>query len=195
MRALVVYCHPNPDSFSAHIRDVIVTTLVESGHEAQVIDLYDEAFDPVMGLDERLGYHTPVENEIPVAEHLARIRWCEGVIFIYPTWWFGLPAMLKGWLDRVLIPHATFTMPTESRPMQRQLTNIRTVAVFTTCGAPWWQSKLIGEPGRRTLLRGFRAICNPICRTHYAALYKIDSSSQDRRTRHVGKVREIITRL
>ncbi|MCF3934184.1 NAD(P)H-dependent oxidoreductase [Acuticoccus sp. M5D2P5] len=195
MRALVVYCHPNPESFSAHICARVVVTLAEAGHEVRLIDLYAEGFDPVMSCEERLGYHTPGDNEIPVAEHLARLRWCDAAVFVYPTWWFGLPAMLKGWLDRVMIPHATFTMPTESKPMQRQLDNIRTIAVATTCGAPWWQSKLIGEPGRKTLLRGFRAICHPTCRTRYAALYKIDSSTEARRAAHVGRVETMIAAL
>ena len=188
MRALIVHSHPNRESFSAHLRDTVVTTLSRKSAETRVIDLYGDGFDPVMTLEEWRGYHTPGENERPVADHIANLKWCDTLVFIYPTWWFGLPAMLKGWLDRVLVPHATFALPTENKPIQPLLSNITTVAAVTTCGATFWQSKFIGEPGRRTLLRGIRFICHPRCRTRYAALYKIDTSTQADRTAFVAKV-------
>lgn len=193
MRPLIVYCNPNPDSLSAHLRDEVLKAL--AGREVKVIDLYGEGFDPVMSREERAGYHTPVENEKPVAAHLARLRWCDTIIFIYPTWWFGLPAMLKGWLDRVLIPYATFSLPTKTSPIRGELHNIKTVVAVTTCGARWWQSKVIGEPGRKTLLRALRYICHPRCRTRYAALYKIDTSTREEREAFAGRVRRMVARL
>ena len=65
----------------------------------EIIDLHAEGFDPVMGREERAGYHTPGENEAPVRAHLDRVLWAEGIVFVYPTWWYGQPAMLKGWLE------------------------------------------------------------------------------------------------
>lgn len=195
MRALVVYCNPNPQSYTAHLRDTILEAFAKKGAEVRTTDLYGENFDPVMGLEERLGYHTPGENEKMVAAELALIKWCDTLVFVYPTWWFGLPAMLKGWLDRVLIPHATFTLPTEDLPIQPLLQNITTVVAVTTCGARRWQSKLIGEPGRKTLLRALRYICHKRCRTRYAALYKIDTSTQGDRERYARHVNQLISRL
>lgn len=192
MRVLVLYCHPNPASFSAHLRDRVLSALARERHETRLVDLYGQGFDPVMSLDERLGYHTPGDNEVPVADHLADLRWAEGIVFLYPTWWFGLPAMLKGWLDRVLVPHATFAMPTEDKPMQSKLANIRLVVCITTCGARWWQMKYIGEPGRRTLLRGFRTICHPRCATRFAALYRIDTTREADRLRFAGRVERMM---
>ena len=195
MRVLVVVCHPDPDSFTRSLAAVSLAALRRAGHEIRVTDLYAEGFDPVMNRQERAGYHTPGDNEIPVASHLADLRWCEAVLFHYPTWWFGLPAMLKGWLDRVLVPHATFTMPTETRPMGPALTHIRRVSVVTTAGAPWVHSKLMGEPGRRTLLRGFRGLCQPRCRTDYLALYRIDSADEARRAAFLARVEGLATRF
>jgi len=195
MRALVVYCNPNPESFSAHLRDVLLDGLAARGAETRVVDLYAENFDPVMSLAERRNYQTPGENEKPVARYLAHLRWCDTLVFVYPTWWFGLPAMLKGWLDRVLVPHATFALPTDDKPIQPLLNNITTVAAVTTCGARYWQSKIIGEPGRKTLLRGIRFICHPRCRTHYKALYTIDTSTYARRVRFAERVRRLTASL
>ena len=175
MRLLVVYCHPDPESFNAAIRDEAVAALGRAGHEVTLLDLHAEGFEPVMGREERRGYHTRGDNERPVAGHLALLRRAEGLLFVYPTWWYGLPAMLKGWLDRVWVPHATFTMPEDGRPIRPLMTHIRLLGAITTCGAPWWWSKVVGEPGRRTILRGIRALCARRCRTLWLAHYTMDS--------------------
>lgn len=195
MRVLLVTCHPNPRSYTAHLAATLKAALTARGHEVRVSELYADGFEPVMGLDEREGYHTPGDNERLVASHIADLRWCEGLVFHYPTWWFGVPAMLKGWLDRVLVPHATFALPTEKGAMRARLRHIRHIAVVTTCGAPWWYSKLVGEPGRRTLLRGVRFICHPRCRTHYLALYRIDSASAADRARFAQRVAQLAVRF
>lgn len=193
MRALVVYCHPDPDSFTAHLRNTVTAALWPQ--EVRVLDLYAAGFEPVMHREERLNYHTPGLNEAPVADHVAHLKWCDTLIFVYPTWWFGQPAMLKGWLDRVLIPHVAFALPTAQTPVQPLLHNITTLVAVTTCGARRWQSKLIGEPGRKTLLRGIRCICHPRCRTRYAALYRIDTSTRAEREAYAARVHKMVARL
>ncbi|MEO8135214.1 MAG: NAD(P)H-dependent oxidoreductase, partial [Betaproteobacteria bacterium] len=97
MRCLLVYSHPVERSYCAALRDRAVKALVAAGHEVRVLDLYAENFDPVMSRQERIDYHTPAVNEQPVASHLRLVKWAQALIFVYPTWWYGLPAMLKGW--------------------------------------------------------------------------------------------------
>lgn len=188
MRVLVVHAHPNPESLNRALCDAAVGALRRGGHEVRVLDLYAMGFDPVMSREERAGYHTPGDNEVPVAEHLAHLRWCEALVFVYPTWWFGLPAMLKGWLDRVLVPHVAFTMPTRDTPIRPLLTNITRVTAITTAGASWLFSAFVGEPGRRTLLRGVRTTCAPRCRTRYLVLRKIDSRTAAERAAFLKRV-------
>jgi len=189
MRVLVVHCHPCEESFGRALRDGVLQGLRDGGHEARLLDLYAEGFDPVMGADERRGYHTPGENEAPVAAHLAQLRWCEGLIFVHPTWWYGPPAMLKGWLDRVWVPHATFTMPEPGKPIGRVLTNIRHLGVVTTLGSPWWWwTFVMGAPGRKILLRGLKPLVAPGCRTQWLALHRMDSATQDQRAAFLAKV-------
>lgn len=189
MRVLVVYCHPCPESFTAAIRDTTLTALRQAGHEVRLLDLYAEGFDPVMSADERRAYHEPGVNEAPVAEHLAHLRWCEGLVFVYPTWWYGQPAMLKGWLDRVWVPHATFTMPEPGKAIGRVLTNIRAISIVSTLGSPWWWwTFVMGEPGRRILLRGFRPLVHPSCRTEWIALHNMDSATPAKREAFLDRV-------
>lgn len=188
MRVLVVYCHPCAESFNAAIRDTVLSTLEKAGHEIRMIDLYAQGFEPAMSAEERRGYHERDSNVIPVAEHVDAINWCQMIVFVYPTWWFGLPAMLKGWFDRVWVPHVTFEMPTESTGMKPNMQHIKKIAVVTTCGATWLVSKLMGEPGRKTILRGMRALCAPNCRTLYLAHYKMDTSTPETRNRYLAKI-------
>lgn len=189
MRILLVYCHPVPESFCASIRDTAVRTLEQNGHEVDLLDLYAEGFDPVMPADERRHYNEMKLADHPFPTHAERLRAAEGLLFVYPTWWYGLPAMLKGWLDRVWIPHATFTMPEGGKPIGRVLTNIRFVGAVSTLGSPWWWWRLVmSEPGRRTLLRGLRPLVNPRCRTLWMALHRMDSASADQRQGFLDQV-------
>ncbi len=189
MRVLVVYCHPCSESFNAAVKDTVLSTLEGAGYDIRLLDLYAQGFDPAMSAEERRGYHEPDSNVQPVAEHVDAINWCEMIVFVYPTWWFGLPAMLKGWFDRVWVPHVTFEMPTERSGMKPKMQHIRKIAVVTTCGATWLVSKYVGEPGRRTILRGMRALCAKNCRTLYLAHYKMDSSTPESRSRYLAKIR------
>lgn len=195
MRVLVVYCHPCKDSFTAAVCARALAALAQAGHEVRVLDLYAMGFDPIMQEAERRAYHTPGANERPVAEHLAELRWAQGLLFVYPTWWYGLPAMLKGWLDRVWIPHATFAMPKGNRPIGRMLTNITHIAAISTLGSPRWWWWWIGAPGRRTLLTGLSVLCHPRCRTAWVALHRIDAASGDKRDRFLTKVHRTVLKF
>ncbi|MDP2802234.1 MAG: NAD(P)H-dependent oxidoreductase [Phreatobacter sp.] len=196
MRMLVIYCHPCPESFTAALRDRALAALAAAGHEIRLIDLYGEGFDPVMDAGERRAYHTAGANEAPVAAHLDALRWAEGLLFVYPTWWYGLPAMLKGWLDRVWVPHATFTMPEAGKPIGRVLTQIRFIGAVSTLGSPWWWWRLVmSEPGRRTLLRGLRPLVAPRCRTLWLGLHGIDGAGTDLRTGFLQKVERRLAAL
>jgi putative NADPH-quinone reductase len=131
-----------------------------------------------------------------VERHCADVEWCDTLIFVYPTWWYGLPAMLKGWLDRVLLPDVAFLMPDEtSRRIRPGLRHITRVGVFTTCGASWWLTKLVGSPGRRQLMRGVGWLCRPWHRRVFAAHYLMDSSTPESRRRHLERVARKMDRL
>ena len=177
-RTLIIFAHPCPESFGASLCKTVEKTVRASGSEVRLLDLYGMGFNPVMDADERRKYHEPGINEEPVRDHIDSLRWADTLLFVYPTWWFNLPAMLKGWLDRVFVPHVTFIMPTETTPIRPNLRHLKRVGAVTTCGATWFHSKIIGEPGRKTLLRGVRALADPRCKTLYSALYQMDTRSE-----------------
>src|ERR1035437_7388253 len=101
MKALVVYAHPNPASFSNGILKTVVASLEEKGTEVTVRDLYATNYNPVLSAQDLAGvYSGNVPKEI--LDEQALIAAADSLIFIYPLWWAGFPAILKGWIDRNL---------------------------------------------------------------------------------------------
>lgn len=194
MRVLIVYCHPNPESFTAAVRDVVRENAKGAGAEVRVLDLYADGFDPLLSRDELDAYERAPENAQPVQEHVDAIRWCDTLVFVYPTWWYAHPAMLKGWLDRVLLPGVAFDMP-DGGDIRPTLTHITRLGVFTTCGASRWLTFFIGFPGKRVILRGIRILCAKRCRTAFVAHYLMDASTPDTRARHLDRVRRVSRKL
>lgn len=116
MKILIVYAHPEPLSFSGALKNLAVEVLAEAGHEVQVSDLYAMKFNPAGGpadfLDlEDLTYFRYQREQIRASsrelfvpqlkEEMDKLVWADFVIFQFPLWWFSLPAILKGWVDRV----------------------------------------------------------------------------------------------
>jgi NAD(P)H dehydrogenase (quinone) len=100
MKHLVIYTHPNPESFNHAILDTVVQTLEERGDEVRVSDLYAQDFSTVLGASDFIAFgegNTPED----IQKEQDSITWADNLIFIYPTWWFNRPAMLQGWIDRV----------------------------------------------------------------------------------------------
>jgi len=196
MRALVIYCHPNPESFTAAVKDRILEKLSGNAAETRVVDLYGEGFQPVLSPEEHATYLEPRPEDDPVGAHIENIQWCDTLIFVYPTWWYGLPAVLKGWLDRVLLPDIAFLMPDETHKSIRPgLKHIKRLAVFTSGGASRWLMFLIGAPGRRTIFRGIGFLCAKPLKKCFVAHYEMDGSTPQSRQAHLDRVDKAMERI
>ena len=194
MRVLIVHSHPDPDSYNASLCRTVAETLTRGGHELRVIDLYAEGFQPVLSREGWRAYEDAARNADGIEDHVAALRWAEGLIFVYPTWWYGLPAMLKGWLDRVWTPGVAFTLPKDG-PIAPSLTHIRKLGVVTTCGASWWLTQVVGAPGRNLMLRGCRFLMAPRCKRLYLAHYRMDASTPQSREKFCARVRRAMARF
>ncbi len=193
-RALLIHCHPDPESFTAAVRDTVLDRLAAQGAETRLTDLYAERFDPALSRSDHAAYDTG--DLTPIASHAENIAWADTLIFTYPTWWYGLPAVLKGWLDRTLLPGLAFHLPDAThRTIRPGLTHITRLGVFTTCGASRTLTFLVGAPGKRTLLRGVGFLCAPRRRTAFAAHYLMDTSTPASRARHLRAVARKTERL
>ncbi|MEM6711142.1 MAG: NAD(P)H-dependent oxidoreductase [Pseudomonadota bacterium] len=196
MKALIVYCHPSEGSFNHAVLETVKTELNAVGAEHRTIDLYGENFQPVLTLEDWTEYEDTNCNTARITGHVDLLTWCDSLIFVYPTWWFGLPAILKGWLDRVLVPGVAFSMPTKECPrISHNFLHIKNLAVFTTCGASFWFTKFVGSPGKRMLMRGLRSCLNRRARMIFAAHYQMDSSTPETRAKHLTRVSQKMRRL
>ena len=197
MKLLLVYCHPDPDSFGAAIRRTAAEALRAAGHDLREIDLYAEGFDPVFSAAEKQTYLSDTQRNIDgVAAHVEALRWAEGWVAVYPTWYYGLPAMLKGWLDRVWLPGVTFRIATaKERTIRGELSNIRLFVGITTSGSPWWWLKVIGDPGRSLLMKGLRPLYARRCRMRWLQLYNMNHVTAEDRVAFLGRVKRELSSL
>lgn len=186
MRYLVIYAHPVDDSFVAALHRKVVSALHAAGHAVDDCDLHAEGFMPVLSAAERQTYHDTGANHDAVQKEIGRLLACEGLVFVFPTWWYGMPAILKGYIDRVWLPGVAFTLDGggRTRPL---LHHVLRFAVVTTYGSPWWLNKLIGDPSRSTFMKGIRLLC-PKARALWLAQYGMDAITADARMRFLAKV-------
>ena len=177
MKTLVVYCHPNPQSFSAALNAKTVETLKARGHELRCFDLYAENFQPVLTLEEREAYlPNPSLIEARVQPHVDALRWAEHLVFVFPIWFYGPPAMLKGWLERVWLPGVAFLPPPQKgKAAVPGLRHIQRLTVITHGGAPWWWLKVMGDPARKLFMRGLRALMAKKCKTTWLQLHNMNN--------------------
>src|ERR1044071_3946722 len=183
MRVLVIFAAALADSFAAAPHRAVVAQLRQGGHEVDDCDLYAEGFDPVLSAAERRAYNTPSPDLSGVAGHVARLKAADALVLCFPTWWYGMPAILKGYFDRVWANNVAFTLPEGGGAIRPALTNIRKIAVVTTYGSPWWLMTLVlRHPVRAVLLGGLARLCGRGVRTRFLALSNIDGATPDRKS-------------
>jgi putative NADPH-quinone reductase len=188
MRVVVVVAHPNPDSFGQAIAATATATLVDGGHEVTLLDLYDEGFRAAMSPEERAAYHADEPILDPVVQrHAEHVKRAEALVFVYPTWWSTVPAILKGWLERVMVPGIGFYFDDRQR-VRPGLMHVRRIVGISTYRASWPYVKLINDNGRRTVLRVLRLNTALRTRRSWLALYKMDGRTDDERAEFLRRV-------
>ena len=111
-------------------------------------------------------------------------------------WYYGPPAMLKGWLERVWLPGIAFEVAdARLRRTKGKLGHIRLFAGITTSGSPWWWIRLIRDPGRSLWTRGLRPLFSPNCRVIWLQLYDMNNSTEKDRTGFLARVERILQRI
>jgi putative NADPH-quinone reductase len=186
-RALVLFAHPCPESFSAALHREVVDTLEGRGWQVDDCDLNAEGFSPVLTVDERRGYHDTAANIGPVREYVERLRAAEALVMVFPVWNFGYPAILKGFLDRVLTPGFAFRHVTHDR--WDQLLSGRTVDLMTTMDTPpLWYRWVIGRPGHNQMRKSVLGFCGvkPVKVSQFGP---VKHSAPAKREKWLGKAR------
>jgi len=188
MRVLVIYAHPLADSFAAALHRAVVVALTEAGHEVDDCDLYAMGFDPVMKPAERRAHNSPNPDLSGVEHHIERLRAADAVVLCFPVWWYGMPAILKGYFDRVWINGVAFHLGTKGK-IRPALHRLKKLGVVCTYGAPWWLIKLVlRDPVHGVIHTGIRALCTRHVKTKFLTLYSIESKTSTDTARFLAKV-------
>ena len=185
MRALVLFAHPCPESFSAALHGRVVETLEARGWDVDDCDLNAEGFSPVLTEAERRAYHEEPGNIAPVAEYVERLRAAEALVMVFPVWNFGYPAIPKGFLDRVFLPGVSFKLV--DGKVRPNLTHIRKLAAVTTYGGTRARAFLAGDPPRKSFTRAVWHVCRPDT-MRYLALYDMNRADDAKRGAFLSRV-------
>jgi putative NADPH-quinone reductase len=177
----MVTAHPLKRSLSAAFTDQIAATLGDLGHDIVVEDLYDNHFDPVLSVSERQSYYRTSYDRTAVQSETRRLRNAEALVLVFPTWWFGFPAILKGWFDRVWVPTVAYDHAADFGPITPGLNGLRKAYVVTTLGAPWWvDCFVLRQPLKRTIKYALLGACTRKCQVIYRSFYKCENVSPER---------------
>ena len=197
MNIVVVLGHPSADSYCAAIFDGIIGALEsQCAHSITAIRLADEKFATAISAGELAAYETATPLITDETRRYAEVlKQAEALIFVYPTWWSGLPAQLKGWLERVFVLGVAFRF-NDNNKIRPNLHNVRHIIGVSTYGSPWRYVKLVNDNGRRTLTRAIRASTGLRTRTMWCGIYELDTcTAEERRKFLTDTTTKIVNRL
>lgn len=192
----VVHCHPLTESYNHALFGAIVATLERGGHRVIATDLYREGFAPGLTEAERRSYFAPVYDDAAVAAQIDILRRIDGIVFCFPQWWFSMPALLKGYFDRVWAPGVAFAHDRAGGRITPLLHHVKLFGVVTSYGSPWWLVRFYaGDPCRKVLMRALKPMCGAATRTFYLAHYDMDRSTPESRARFLARIEARLARI
>lgn len=152
MKTIIITCNPSKNSFSKDIIKKLIDVLMQKKKEYELIDLYNDSFNPVMSEEDEKLYSIGKSNDELVNKYQKVIKESDEIVFIFPIWWNNVPAMLKGFFDKVFIKEFAF-IEENNRP-KGLLTNIKSGLLITTSesDASYIKNDL-GNPIENTIIK------------------------------------------
>ncbi len=185
-KILIINGHPNKDSFNFGIAQAYKVGAESSEAEVKEIVVAELNFNPNL----KYGYQKRTELEPDLLESWEKIKWADHLVWIYPVWWGGLPAILKGFIDRLFLPTFAFAYR-ENSIFWDKLLKGKTAHIITTLDQPSWYYKLIyGEPSTKQLKKATLEFCGitPVKVTYIGI---IKTSKQEQREKWLEKIKKL----
>ena len=154
-RVLVILAHPAEDSLCHALAASYVAGAQQSGAEVRRLDLGRMSFDPML----RQGYRETQHMEPDLVVAQQELLWAQHLVFVYPTWWGTMPALLKGFLDRVLLPGFAFRYRRDSVWWDRLLAGRSAQLITTMDTPPWYYRWFYRQPGHEQMRRTVLEFC------------------------------------
>jgi NAD(P)H dehydrogenase (quinone) len=187
LRVHIVYAHPSPTSFVAALHDHVVETLKARGHEVDDLDLYAEKFNPAMSSQMIRNYVDTVRNREEVAPFVERLLAADALVLVFPVWFDGIPAILKGFFERVFLPGVAFRID-EKGLFHPILWNIQRLAAVCTYGEHRADVAPKGDQPRRFVRQNIGGVIAPGGPIEYIAHHDMNFSTAQRRDRFLQRV-------
>lgn len=154
-KILIINGHPNPSSFNFAIADIYLKGAIASGAEVEIITIAALNFSPNL----QFGYQKRTELEPDLLESWEKIKRAEHLVWIHPVWWGGLPAITKGFIDRLFLPGMAFQYR-ENSVWWDKLLKGKTAHIITTLDQPGWYYRLFfGRPSVNQLNKSTLEFC------------------------------------
>ncbi len=189
MHVFIILSHPRGDSFNAGICRALIEGLEEAGHSWDLADLYQEGFNPCLGSDELpdLGYAPPTED---VRAYQERIQKAQALVFVFPVWWFGLPAILKGFIDRVFQENWAYRFT--SSGVAKGLLRHEKALVISSAGASaaLYKTFGFGKPIEKVLGRWTLKVCG-IKEVKQVVFYDVVKTNAGTRRKYLEQARRL----
>jgi len=151
MNTTIILAHPWHGSFNKAIMDTVVAQLKAKNKEYQIIDLNKDGFNPVLHESDLALFSKGQSNDPMVHEYQEQLRHSDELVFIFPIWWFDMPAILKGFFDKVMLKD--FAYQVSSTGLKGLLTHVKRTTILTTSEVPTWYLRFLsGNPIKATLI-------------------------------------------
>jgi NAD(P)H dehydrogenase (quinone) len=193
MNISVILAHPGTQSLNHAIASAAVEVLGNNGNKVRFHDLYDEGFDPVLRADE---VAKPAALPAEIELHCREIADADGIIIVHPNWWGQPPAILKGWVDRVIRPGVAyeFLEGDEGEGVPRGLLSARSAMVFNTSNTgPNREQAVFGDPLETIWKNCIFGLCG-VTDVFRKTFSIVVTSSEDQRAKWLEEVRDAVGR-
>lgn len=189
MKCLVVIAHPLRESLCHALAAKAAATLEASGHEVLIEDLYQGGFSSALTAEERASYYGRRYETTAIQPEIDRLLDSEGLVLCFPTWWFGFPAILKGWFDRTWGPGVAYDHADDLGRIKPKLRRLKKMLAITSLGAPWWIDRIVmRQPVKRVLKIALLGACAPACDFQMLSLYKAERLKEEQVKRFSARV-------
>lgn len=185
-KVVIINGHPDRESFCHALQQKYKEGALEKGNEVEEITLSDMTFNPIL----LYGYHKRIELEPDLLDAWKKIKEADHIVWLYPTWWGTIPALMKGFIDRILLPGLAYEYQ-EKSPFPKKLLKGKTSEIISTMDTPVFYYKLVFKDiGGRMLRKNVGAFCG-IKNIRKTYLATIKDSTPEKRETFLNKIKEI----
>lgn len=172
----IILGHPNSKGFNAAIAETYRDAAVSAGHDVKYFALGNMAFDPVL----HEGYNKRQNLEPDLQMAIEAVLWADHLVFVFPTWWGTMPAILKGFFDRAFLPELTFKYHDNDAFWDKLLTG-KSAHCFITMDTPrWFFGLFYGDPAQKQIKRTILEFCGvrPVTITNFSEVRYADDKKR-----------------